>query len=94
MKRLDERRRDLLTESEINRQVLRLEFQQLQVRFDRSREAWLHHAWTWAAPLAGFFIARQFTRTSGLFAKGSLLVGVLGRLWEFWQRRREHPAKS
>ncbi len=94
MKPLEERRRDLLTESELNRQVLRLEFQQLQMHFGRAREAWLHYAWTWAAPLAGFFIARKFTKTKGFFAKGSLVAVLLGRLWEFWQSRRERPAKS
>lgn len=93
MKSLEERRRDLLTESELNRQVLRLEFQQLQARLGRAREAWLHHAWTWAAPLAGFFIARKLTKTSGFVAKGSLAAVLLSRVWEFWQSRREKPAK-
>ena len=94
MKPLEERRRDLLMESELNRQVLRLELQHLQMRFDKVRDTWLRNAWRWAAPLAGFFVARKFTKTSGLFARGSLLAMLLGRAWEFWRSRREKPAGS
>ena len=94
MKALQDRKHDLLLESEINRQVMRLEFQQIQVRLGRVRENWLHSAWMWAAPVAGFFLARKFTKTTGFFAKGSILAVILRRVWELWQRRRGKPAQG
>src|SRR5262249_16226316 len=88
MKSLEDRRHDLLMESEINRHVLRLELQQMHMRFERTRRSWQHNVWKWAAHIACFFLARKFKKTSGFAAKGSLLLMALGRFWEFWQARR------
>jgi hypothetical protein len=89
MKSLQDRKHDLLTESEINRHVLRLELQQMQMRIEQTRLGWQQNVWKWAAPIAGFFLARKFKKTSGFVAKGSLILMALGRLREFWQARRD-----
>jgi hypothetical protein len=94
MKALQDRRHELLVESELNRQVLRLEFQQIQARVGQVRQSWRQHAWKWAAPIAGFLFARRFAKAGGFFAKGSLVVMLLGKLWNFWQSRRESPVES
>ena len=90
---LQDRKRELLLESELNRQVLRLECQQVRARACGLREHWRQNIWTWAAPVAGFLLARRLSKTSGFFAKGSVLAVVLGKLWEFWQQRREKAAE-
>jgi hypothetical protein len=92
MNTLQDRKRDLLLESELNRQMLRLECHQVQMRFNRIRESWVHNAWTWAAPLAGIILARRFNKSSGFLAKGSLVATLLHRAWDFWQRRRGKTA--
>src|SRR5262249_43690705 len=88
MKSLQDRKHDLLTESEINRHVLRLELQQTHMRFEQICLSWQKHAWKFAAPLAGFLLARKFKKTPGFVAKGSLVVMALSKLWNFWQERR------
>jgi hypothetical protein len=85
----------LLAESELNRQVLRVEFGRIRFQAERLKRGygWAQGAWKWAAPLAGFFFARRFKKTSGAFAKGSLLVSVLGGLWKMWQAARSKDAE-
>jgi hypothetical protein len=92
MNPLEERKRELLVESDINRQVLRLELQQAQLQFDHLRANWVRSAWLCAAPIAGYFFARKFTRSAGFLAKSSAVVSLLTRLWEFWQGTRPRPA--
>jgi hypothetical protein len=91
---LQDQKRELLLESELNRLVLRLECQQMRTRASGLREHWRQNIWIWAAPVAGFLLARRLTKTSGLFAKGSLLAVALGKLWEFWQQRRQKAAED
>jgi hypothetical protein len=93
MNAIQDRKRELLLESDINRQVLRLECQHVQMQFDQLRSNWLRSAWLWAAPIAGFAFARRMTRPAGFFAKSSAVVSLLTRLWEFWQGRRARPAQ-
>jgi hypothetical protein len=88
MKELGERKRLLLVESEINRQILRLESQQVRMRVNDLRGTWLQSAWAWSAPLAGFFVARKFIKSDGFFARSSALLALLTQLWGLWQRRR------
>jgi hypothetical protein len=88
MKSLEARKHDLLTESEINRHVLRLELQQMHMHIEQTRFHWQQNIWKWAAPIAGFFLARKLKKTSGFVAKGSAILVALGKVWEFWQARR------
>ena len=89
LRQLQTRKRELLLESELNRQVLRVEAGKLLVRAEQFKRGygWANSAWKWAAPLAGFLLARRFKKTAGVFAKGSLLVTVLGTLWKWWEAR-------
>jgi len=87
LKELQARRRDLLTESDLNRQVLRVEFERIRFRGEQLRRGygWAQNVWKWGAPVAGFLLARKFKKTAGAFAKGSLLVNVGQAIWRFWQ---------
>jgi len=77
------RKRELLLESELNRQVLRVEGSKLLFRAEQFKRGygWAASAWKWAGPLAGFLLARKFKKTAGAFAKGSLLLAVLRAFW-------------
>ena len=88
MNTIQERKRELLLESDINRQVLRLEMEQAQMQIDQFRQHWLRNVWMWAAPVAGFVFARRLTKSAGFLAKSSALVSLLTRLWELWQGTR------
>jgi hypothetical protein len=96
LKPLQSRKRDLLLESELNRQALRLEIARLRLRGEQLRngiatgQVW----WKLAAPIAGFFIARRVSKGSGLVAKGSLLVSLLGTAWKFWSGRKPADARE
>ena len=93
LKQLQTRKRDLLLESELNRQVLRVEVGRMRLRAERFQRGygWAHTAWKWAAPVAGFFVARKFKKTANVFAGGSLLATVLRTLWKVWEVRQEKP---
>jgi len=86
LKALQSRKRDLLLESDLNRQGLRLEMARLRLRgeslsnsFARS-QGWMK----WVAPVAGFFVARRFARTPGVLSKGSMLISLAGTAWKLW----------
>lgn len=85
---LQARKRDLLAESDINRQVLQLETGHVRFRIERFKHGWLRRGWKWAAPVAGFVFAQKFKKAGGVFAKGSLALLALRKLWEAWQRRK------
>jgi hypothetical protein len=95
-RQLKARKRDLLLESELNRQVLRVETGKIAFHFDRVKRgySWAHDAWKWALPLVGFLFARKLKRSAGAFAKGSFLMGILRTLWTFWAARRSKETRS
>ena len=90
LKELQVRKRELLMESELNRQVLCIEYGNLAIEAGRLRRGyeWAQRAWTWAAPLAGFLLARKRGKAAGVFAKGSLLVTALSTGWKLWTAMR------
>jgi hypothetical protein len=96
LKALQARKRDLLLESELNRQVLRVEISNLTVEAERLRRGygWVQSAWAWGAPLAGFLMARKQGKGTGVFSKGSLLFGALRAGWKTWTVLREMRAGS
>ena len=93
LKKLQVRKRELLLESELNRQVFRLEVGRLRFRAEKFQRGfdWASNAWKWAAPVAGFLVARKFKKTAGAFAQGSLLTTALSTAWKFWQSRKSPP---
>ena len=90
LKTLQARKHELLLESEMNRQVLRIEYGNLAIEAGRLRRGygWAQRAWTWAAPLAGFLLARKRGKAAGAFAKSSLLVTALSTGWKLWTAMR------
>ena len=83
-------KRALVIESELNRQVLRVEFGRIRLQTERLKHGydWAHHAWKWAMPLAGFLLARKFKGRGSPLAKGSFVVSALGTLWKIWRNAR------
>ena len=79
---IERRKRELLIESDLNRQVMDLEWQHLRFRAGNFKENWLQTGWKWLVPVAGFFIARKFKKPASFLAQGSLGLWVLRKIWE------------
>jgi len=91
LKAIQARKHELLLESELNRQVLRVECANIAIEAGRFRRGyeWVQRAWTWAVPLAGFLLARKRkTKGAGAFTKGSLLFTALRGGWKVWTAMR------
>lgn len=91
LRALQARKHELLLESELNRQVLRVECGKLAFQAGQFRRGygWVQSAWAWAAPLASFFLARKQGKATGVFAKGSLLFTALRAGWKVWTAMRQ-----
>lgn len=91
LKAIQARKHELLLESELNRQVLRVECGKLAFKAEQFRRGygWAQRAWTWAAPLAGFLLARKRGKAAGAFAKGSFLFTALRAGWKAWTAMRD-----
>ena len=91
LKAIQARKHELLLESELNRQVLRVECGKLAFKAGRFQRGygWAQRAWTWGAPLTGFLLARKQGKATGVFAKGSLLFTALRAGWKVWTAMRE-----
>jgi hypothetical protein len=91
LKAIQARKHELLLESELNRQVLRVECGKLAFKAGQFRRGygWAQSAWTWAAPLAGFLLARKRGKATRVFAKGSLLFTALRAGWKVWTAMRD-----
>jgi hypothetical protein len=91
LRALQARKHELVLESELNRQVLRVECGKLAFKAGQFRRgyAWAHSAWNWAVPLAGFLLARKQRKVpGGVFAKGSFLITALRAGWKVWKAMR------
>lgn len=93
LKGIQARKRDLLIESGLNRQIIRLEIEQVRFRAEQLKQTcgWLRSFWKWVPPLAGFFMAGRRRKNGGGFAPGAGGAGLLGRLWEGWQSLGKKP---
>lgn len=91
LRKLEARKRELLLESDLNRQVLRLEVDQLCLRAAEIRRGfgWARAIWTWSGPLAGLLMARRFKKTGGMVAKGSMVMSAVQAGWRLWEAFRE-----
>jgi hypothetical protein len=96
LKELRARKRDLLLESEMNRQAMHVELQAIQVRLSQFQRGygWARHFWSWGAPVAGLIFARKYQKTASTFAKGSFLVNAAGALWKAWRTFRGNPSRT
>jgi len=92
LKELQLRKRALLLESEMNRQVLQVECGRIRYGLGRLRRGygWAQHAWAWAVPAAGLLLARKFKGRAGVFANSSLIWGALRSAWQLWERVQKH----
>ncbi|HYV29366.1 MAG TPA: hypothetical protein VFA77_17670 [Candidatus Eisenbacteria bacterium] len=90
LKQLERRKRDLLLESDINRQIIQLEVQQVRYRVEFLRSRWtrIQGVWKWALPFAGFLFARKFKKTAGVFTAASGLIPSFLKLWRGWAEGR------
>ena len=92
LRELQARKRELLLESDLNRQVIRLEVDQISIRVGQLQRglSWVQGAWTWAAPIAGFLLARKFKKTGRSFANGSFLITAIQTGWKLWSTFRQN----
>jgi len=81
MKSSAERKRALLLESDLNRQVLLLESAMLQHRLRNLRQGVFQSRWTYLAPLAGLVVAWRFPSLRPLL-RSSFGLLLLRKLWE------------
>ena len=94
--KLQPRKRELLLESELNRQVLRVELEGVRLQVERFKRGygWAQGAWKWAAPLAGILLASKVKRHSTAATKGSFVVNVLGAAWNIWSSLRKRKREA
>ena len=86
--KLQERKRELLLESELNRQILSVEVRVLSFRAGRLKRGFgfAQNSWKWAVLVAGFLLARKLTgKKMGVFAWGSMIVYSLQGAWKIWE---------
>jgi hypothetical protein len=76
-----QRKRELLLESDINRQVLQLELQQIRQRVSDFKGGLVHSPWKYLAPVAGILVAWRFRRL-GKFLKSGFGILMLRKLWD------------
>ena len=96
--------RELLLESELNRQAFQVEYGRVRFRIEQYRRGyyWVHEAWRWAAPVAGFFLARRLAGGSfgkglfgkGFFAQSSRWATLARAAWKIWETWRNRPSPS
>jgi hypothetical protein len=94
-----EKKRQLLLESEINRRVLTLEWSQLKTSFNWTQSVMQKFkspspAWLWLAPLAGFFLAKRFRSQNGWFGNALFLWRIGRRILSIWHSLKGPPAAA
>jgi hypothetical protein len=96
LEELQARKRDLLQESELNREILRVELGQIRYRADQFQHGygWAQNLWNWGGPVAAFLLARKFKKSKGAFAKGSMFITALRTGWKAWEFLRANRSKS
>ena len=89
LKELRARKQALILESDLNRQVLRLEVEQIRLRGQRLKRSygWLNLAWKWTLPLAQLWARRKSNDQRGT-SRGAKAFWLLARAWETWQTLR------
>jgi uncharacterized membrane protein YebE (DUF533 family) len=90
LRNIEQRKRDLVLESELNRQVLRLQAGELNCHLDRFRGGLIsaRSLWKLAAMAGGVMAASRVTRSAGILGKATSLMGMAGVAWKAWQSWR------
>lgn len=83
---LEQRRKELLLESEMNRQVLHLEAEQLRSQIGQMRMGVLSGKWKFLAPLAGMLMVWKFKKMGGFLKSGVGLL-LLRKAYDKWVRK-------
>jgi hypothetical protein len=91
LKPLQARKRELLLESDLNRQVLRVEVSRLSFRARQFQSGfgWARSVWPWAASLGGLLLARKLKHGTTPLAKGAMWLSTLRTAWKIWTTLRE-----
>ena len=81
---LQARKRELLLESDVNRQILQLEAKQIRLVVQNWKQSysWVPAAWTWAVPIAGFLMPQRFKKAKSLIATASMVWMFVRKLWQ------------
>ncbi len=87
------RKRELLMESELNRQVLHLELRQIGLRIENLRRGWLTGPWTLVAAVGAFLLALRMRRMRRALSS-SFGLYLLRRLLDFLGRSRTGGSES
>ena len=87
MNLIEERKRELLLESDLNRQVMQLESEQFSLRLRQIRRGVLGSRWKLLAPVAGLLFAWRFRAFKGFLKSGVGLL-LLRKLWDSVVGRR------
>ena len=95
LRSIEQRKRDLVLESELNRQVLRLQAGELYCHLDRFRGGLtsVRSLWKMVAVAGGVMAASRVTKSAGIFGKATSMVGIAGVAWKAWQSWRSAQAK-
>ena len=95
LRSIEQRKRDLVLESELNRQVLRLQAGELSCHLDRFRGGLTsaRSLWKMVAVAGGVMAASRVTKSAGIFGKATSIVGIAGVAWKAWQSWRNAQAK-
>lgn len=95
LRSIQQRKRDLVLESELNRQVLRLQAGELNCHLDRFRGGLtsMRSIWKLAAVAGGVMAASRVTKSAGILGKASSIMGIAGVAWKAWQSWRTGAAK-
>ena len=95
LRTIEQRKRDLVLESELNRQVLRLQAGELNCHLDRFLGGLTsaRSLWKLAVVAGGVMAARRVTKSAGILGQATSIVGIAGVAWKAWQRWRTGAAK-
>lgn len=87
------RKRELLMESELNRQVFHLELRQIGLRLESLRRGWLTGPWRVAAAAGAFLLALRMKKMRQALGS-SFGLYLLRRLLEYFGRSRAAETES
>ena len=96
LKTLQQRKRDLLLESELNRQVLRLQATELSAHLHRFGGGLtsLRSVWKLVAVAGGVMAASRVNKAAGILGKATSILGFAGVAWKAWQSWRSGQAQE
>ena len=90
LKSLRERKRELLLESAMNRQALRLQAGELRYHAGRAQSGVTaaRSVWKWAAMAGGIFAAKRATQATSFVGRAASVVTAATMAWKAWKAHR------